>query len=66
MGRAILVLDMKGFAMGHLSNYYLTHLKEFGRLLGRHYVERLHKAIIINAPSWINMGWKIAVGVMGA
>jgi hypothetical protein len=33
---------------------------------GLYYPERLHQAIILNAPSWFNVPWKMIMGFLDA
>jgi hypothetical protein len=40
----------------------LQLLMEFGT----YYPERLHQAIILNAPSWFNVAWKMITGFLDA
>lgn len=53
----VVVLDLTGFSMSHLSSLVIQYLKGAGELESAHYPLFMKKAVIINAPFWISGAW---------
>ena len=54
---AVVIMDLSGFSMSHLSALVLQYLKGAGDIASAHYPLILKKAVIINAPFWISGAW---------
>lgn len=54
---AIVIMDLSGFSMSHLSSMVVKYIKGAGDIGSAHYPLCLKKAVIINAPFWISGAW---------
>ena len=54
---AIVIMDLSGFSMSHLSSMVVQYIKGAGDIGSAHYPLCLKKAVIINAPFWISGAW---------
>jgi len=61
---AIVILDLSGFSMTHLSTAAMKYLKTAGDIAGSHYPLILRKAVVINAPFWISGAWSAVKQVL--
>ncbi|WIA20652.1 hypothetical protein OEZ85_005030 [Tetradesmus obliquus] len=50
--------DMEGFKLSYVMGDMLTLFKLLVRF-GHYYPERLHQALVINAPAWFSYPWKL-------
>jgi len=54
---AVVIMDLSGFSMSHLSSMVIQYIKGAGDIGSAHYPLCLKKAVIINAPFWISGAW---------
>jgi hypothetical protein len=58
-GRSINVIDLSGLSMSDAAGDAFRFISKAGALLNLHFPLRLHKAFLINAPSWWSVVWRL-------
>lgn len=58
LARIVLIIDMDGLGIKHLTPTMLEYFKHLVSLFQLHFPETLQKAFIINAPASFNLVWK--------
>ncbi|KAL4424491.1 hypothetical protein ABPG77_006800 [Micractinium sp. CCAP 211/92] len=58
-GKSVNIVDLQGLKMGDAAGPAFRFISKAGSLLNLHYPGRLHKAFLINAPSWWSIIWRL-------
>ncbi|KAL4451990.1 hypothetical protein ABPG75_007652 [Micractinium tetrahymenae] len=58
-GMSVNIIDLQGLKMGDAAGPAFRFISKAGALLNLHYPGRLHKAFLINAPSWWSVIWRL-------
>ncbi|KAI8464059.1 MAG: CRAL-TRIO domain-containing protein [Monoraphidium minutum] len=62
-GMGIQVIDCAGAKLSMINSDAIGIFKVFASF-GLYYPERMNKAVVINAPSWFDMPWRIAYNIL--
>jgi len=60
----LVVMDVKGAGLSHLSGDVLTYLKGAGHINNSHYPLTLKRAFLVNSPFWLAGAWKSVKGIL--
>jgi CRAL/TRIO domain len=60
----MVVMDVKGAGLSHLSGDVLTYLKGAGDINNSHYPLSLKRAFLVNSPFWLAGAWKSVKGIL--
>ena len=60
----LVVMDVKGAGLSHLSGDVLTYLKGAGDINNAHYPLTLKRAFLVNSPFWLAGAWKSVKGIL--
>ncbi|KAG7341850.1 CRAL/TRIO domain containing protein [Nitzschia inconspicua] len=60
----MVVMDVKGAGLSHLSGDVLSYLKSAGEVNNSHYPLSLKRAFAINSPFWLAGAWSSIKGIM--
>jgi CRAL/TRIO domain len=59
------IMDMQGLNLGMIRKAdIMNFLKEFVKTMDSHYPQRAHKTLIVNAPKWFNLLYKIVSPIL--
>ncbi|EFN55114.1 expressed protein [Chlorella variabilis] len=58
-GKSVNIIDLSGLKMSDAAGEAFRFISKAGALLNLHYPLRLHKAFLINAPSWWSVVWRM-------
>eukprot|EP00882_Tetradesmus_deserticola_P003015 GHRQ01003201.1.p2 GENE.GHRQ01003201.1~~GHRQ01003201.1.p2 ORF type:complete len:209 (+),score=101.09 GHRQ01003201.1:336-962(+) len=65
-GSQVQIYDLAGFKLSYAMGGDIMSLFQLLMEFGTYYPERLHQAIILNAPSWFNVPWKMITSFLDA
>jgi hypothetical protein len=60
----LVVMDVKGAGLSHLSGDVLTYLKGAGDIQNSHYPLSMKRAFLVNSPFWLAGAWKSVRGIL--
>ncbi|PRW59356.1 DEAD box RNA helicase isoform B [Chlorella sorokiniana] len=64
-GKTVKIIDLEGLTMRDVgSAAFKWYLQVGGALLAVNYPQRLHKAFLVNAPTWSGVIWKVLAAVI--
>ena len=57
-------MDLEGLSLGDLRSEGFRFISKAGALLAANYPQRLHRAFLVNAPSWWAVAWKLLTPII--
>ncbi|KAL0052681.1 hypothetical protein WJX82_005986 [Trebouxia sp. C0006] len=64
LGTAIWIVDLGGMGLSDLGSEAFQFFKRMSVEVGMHYPERLYKLVLLNAPSFFSLLWRICEPIM--
>ncbi|KAL6767177.1 hypothetical protein ACKKBG_A38925 [Auxenochlorella protothecoides x Auxenochlorella symbiontica] len=58
-GKTYKIVDLGALSMGDLRSEGFKFISKAGALLAVNFPQRLHRAFLVNAPSWWSLAWKL-------
>ena len=65
-GKSVNIVDLSGLRMSDAAGEAFRFISKAGALLSLHYPGRLHRAFLINAPSWWSIVWRLVSPLIDA
>jgi len=62
----MVVMDVKGAGLSHLSGDVLKYLKQAGDINSNHYPNSMKRAFLVNSPFWLAGAWSGIKGILPA
>lgn len=63
-GKTVKIVDLEGLSLGDLRSEGFRFISKAGALLAANYPQRLHRAFLVNAPSWWAVAWKLLTPII--
>jgi len=58
-GKSVKIIDLEGLSMSAVRSEAFKFISQAGALLALNYPQRLHRAFLVNAPTWWSVAWRL-------